>query len=435
MAPVVSEVTLFEVVSDADGTPNPALDAVRAAVGADPENVELRAHLASLLLIEGDAQSARQEAELVLAKVPDHREVLGVAAEAAEQLGDLTAATGYRRLQAALSELSIPAAEEPTGEEAEEKSTPTRLHAVRAKVRAGRGSIEGNVSEVERPVIKLEDVGGMENVKRRLRTAFLAPLENPALRRMYGMSLRGGLLLYGPPGCGKTFIARATAGELGARFIGVGLHEVLDMWMGQSERNLHELFESARRAAPCVLFFDEVDALGRKRSQLTHSAGREVVVQFLSELDSFGTENEGVFVLAATNHPWDVDAALRRPGRFDRMILVLPPDEPARVAILRFHLRERPLGDIDLEALAAATDLFSGADLAHLCESAAESALEESIASGTPRPIEMMDFERSLEEVRPSTLPWLHTARNFAEFSGEGGYDDLLAYLRQRRLA
>ncbi|HEY3549535.1 MAG TPA: AAA family ATPase [Gaiellaceae bacterium] len=374
-------------MSDGDGTPNAALDAVRAAVGADPENVELRAHLASLLLIGGDAPSARQEAELVLAKVPDHREVLGVAAEAAEQLGDLTAATGYRRLQTALSELSMPASEESPADEAEEQSKPTRLHAVRASVRAGRGSLEGNVTEVERPVIKLEDVGGMENVKRRLRTAFLAPLENPALRRMYGMSLRGGLLLYGPPGCGKTFIARATAGELGARFIGVGLHEVLDMWMGQSERNLHELFESARRAAPCVLFFDEVDALGRKRSQLTHSAGREVVVQFLSELDSFGTDNEGVFVLAATNHPWDVDAALRRPGRFDRMILVLPPDEPARVAILRFHLRERPLGAIDLEALAAATDLFSGADLAHLCESAAESALEESIASGTPRPI------------------------------------------------
>ena len=366
--------------------------------------------------------------------MPDHGGVLGVAAEAAEQLGDLGAATGYRRLQAALSALSMPPAAEPPAE-AEDESKPTRLHAVREKVPAGRGSIEGSVSEVERPVIKLDDVGGMENVKRRLRTAFLAPLENPALRRMYGMSLRGGLLLYGPPGCGKTFIARATAGELGARFIGVGLHDVLDMWMGQSERNLHELFESARRAAPCVLFFDEVDALGRKRSQLAHSAGREVVVQFLSELDSFGTENEGVFVLAATNHPWDVDAALRRPGRFDRMILVLPPDEPARVAILRFHLRERPLGDIDLEALAAATDLFSGADLAHLCESAAECALEDSIASGTPRPIEMADFERSLEDVRPSTLPWLHTARNFAEFSGEGGYEDLLAYLRQRRLA
>jgi SpoVK/Ycf46/Vps4 family AAA+-type ATPase len=422
-------------VSKTDATPNPALDAVRAAVDADPENVELRAHLASLLLMEGDALSARQEAELVLAKAPDHREVLGVAAEAAEQLGDMPAAAGYRRLQAALAQLSTPPSAELPTEKAKDESEPIRLHAVRDKLRAGRGSIEGNVSEVERPAVKLEDVGGMENVKRRLRTAFLAPLENPALRRMYGMSLRGGLLLYGPPGCGKTFIARATAGELGARFIGVGLHDVLDMWLGQSERNLHELFEGARRAAPCVLFFDEADALGRKRSQLTHSAGREVVVQFLSELDSFGTENEGVFVLAATNHPWDVDAALRRPGRFDRMILVLPPDKEARVAILRFHLRERPLGEIDLDELATLTDLFSGADLAHLCESAAESALEESIASGTPRPIEMMDFERALEEVRPSTLPWLHTARNFAEFAGEGGYDDLLAYLRDRHLA
>jgi SpoVK/Ycf46/Vps4 family AAA+-type ATPase len=183
------------------------------------------------------------------------------------------------------------------------------------------------------------------------------------------------------------------------------------------------------------LFFDEADALGRKRSQLTHSAGREVVVQFLSELDSFGTENEGVFVLAATNHPWDIDPALRRPGRFDRMILVLPPDEPARVAIIEYHLRERPVGNVDIASLGASTDLFSGADLAHLCESAAESALEDSIESGTARPIEMLDFEKALAEIRPSTLPWLHTARNFAEFSGEGGYDDLLEYLRERRLA
>jgi SpoVK/Ycf46/Vps4 family AAA+-type ATPase len=118
------------------------------------------------------------------------------------------------------------------------------------------------------------------------------------------------------------------------------------------------------------------------------------------------------------------------------MILVLPPDEAARAAILRFHLRERPLGALDLDALASRTDLFSGADLAHLCDSAAEAALEDSIARGTPRPIEMQDFERALHEITPSTVAWLHTARNFAQFAGEGGaYDDLLAYLRERRLA
>jgi SpoVK/Ycf46/Vps4 family AAA+-type ATPase len=374
------------------------VDAIQSAVEADPSNVALRLHLSSLLLDSGDASAALAQAELVLEQEPENASAVELAGRARE-----ASAAGKE---------------------------PVKLHAVRA------GTIEGDVTEIERPEVTLADVGGMENVKRRLRTAFLAPLENPALRRMYGMSLRGGLLLYGPPGCGKTFIARATAGELGARFVGVGLHDVLDMYLGESERKLHELFENARRNAPCVLFFDEVDALGRKRSHLRHSAGREVVVQFLSELDSFGSENEGVFVLAATNHPWDVDTALRRPGRLDRMLLVLPPDAPAREAILAFHLRDRPVGELDLASLAARTELYSGADLAHIVESGVEYALEDSVETGTARPILMSDLERALGDVRPSTIPWLQTARNFAMYAAEGGaYDDLIEYLRDHNLS
>lgn len=372
--------------------------AIQAAVEADPTNVALRVHFASLLLESGDPAAALAQAEAALERDPANAPAVELAGRAREA-------------------------------SAAEKE-PVKLHAVRG------GKIEGDVTDVERPEVSLADVGGMENVKRRLRTAFLAPLENPALRRMYGKSLRGGLLLYGPPGCGKTFIARATAGELGARFVGVGLHDVLDMYLGESERKLHELFQNARRNAPCVLFFDEVDALGRKRSHLRHSAGREVVVQFLSELDSFGSENEGVFVLAATNHPWDVDTALRRPGRLDRMLLVLPPDAPAREAILAFHLRDRPVGALDLAGLAARTELYSGADLAHIVESAVEYALEDSVETGTARPILMADFERALTDVRPSTIPWLQTARNFAMYAAEGGaYDDLIAYLREHNLS
>ena len=210
--------------------------------------------------------------------------------------------------------------------------------------------------ETERPTLRLADVGGMEAVKERLEVAFLAPMRNPELRRLYGKSLRGGLLLYGPPGCGKTFIARAVAGELGAHFIVVGISEVLDMYIGQSERNLHELFGQARRNAPCVLFLDEIDALGQKRSQTRNSATRGIVNQLLTELDSVASDNEGVFVLAATNQPWDVDSALRRPGRFDRTVLVLPPDAPARADILSYHLRERPVEKIELARLVAMTD-------------------------------------------------------------------------------
>jgi SpoVK/Ycf46/Vps4 family AAA+-type ATPase len=281
----------------------------------------------------------------------------------------------------------------------------------------------------------LADVAGMESVKRRLNMAFLAPLQNPDIRKLYGKSLRGGLLLYGPPGCGKTFIARATAGELGARFMAIGLTDVVDMYIGQSERNLHEIFETARRTRPCVLFFDEIDALGRRRSLLRESAGRDVVNQLLAEMDNVDSSNEGVFVLAATNHPWDVDSALRRPGRLDRTLLVLPPDAAAREAILRLHLRDRPVEGVDVKWVAGQTEGYSGADVAHLCESAAEHALEDSLDRGITRPILMSDFKRALKDVRPSVRPWFDTAKNYALFANEGGvYDELLDYLRTRKM-
>ena len=261
-------------------------------------------------------------------------------------------------------------------------------------------------------------------------------MRNPALRDAFNKSLRGGLLLYGPPGCGKTFIARATAGELSARFISVGINDVLDMYIGQSERNLHEVFATARRKAPCVLFFDELDALGQKRSLTRHQAwARSLAAQLLTELDGIGSDNQGVFVLGATNHPWDVDSALRRPGRFDRVLLVLPPDQPARQAILEFHLRGRPLAPgLDVPALARRTDGYSGADLAHLVEAAAERAMMDSMERGEVRPIDATDFKEVLGEVRPSVGAWFQQARQHALFANEGGmYDDLLDYIRSHR--
>jgi SpoVK/Ycf46/Vps4 family AAA+-type ATPase len=275
----------------------------------------------------------------------------------------------------------------------------------------------------------------MAEVKARLEAAFLAPLRNPDLRRLYRKNLRGGLLLYGPPGCGKTFIARAVAGELGASFLAVSFADVIDMFIGQSERNIRDLFAIARRKAPCVLFLDEVDALGQKRSQLRSAPMRSAVNQLLLELDDVAGGNEGVFVLAASNHPWDVDSALRRPGRLDRTLLVLPPDEAARAAVFRFHLRDRPVAGIELDRLACMTDGYSAADIAHVCESAAELALLDSARTGTARMIGQADLASAVRQVSPSIGPWLESARNVALFANEGGaYDELAAYLKRRKL-
>lgn len=289
--------------------------------------------------------------------------------------------------------------------------------------------------DVEASTLTLADVGGMQAVKDRLNMAFLAPLRNPEMRRLYGKSLKGGLMLYGPPGCGKTYIARALAGEMGASFVSITLTDILDQFIGNSEANLHSLFETARAHAPVVLFLDEIDAIGQKRSQVSSSGWRGVTNQLLTEMDGIDSGNEGVFILAATNVPWDVDPALRRPGRFDRSVAVLPPDEPARQSILRHHLGSRPVEGIDLAHLARQTNGFTGADLAHLADSAVEYAMMDSMRTGTVRMVTMKDFKRALRQVRPSAGPWFSTARNIVAYGNrDGQYDDLAAYMRANKL-
>lgn len=412
--------------------------ALEKAVEAEPENKSLRLHLASLYYEDGQFQSSLVQCQTILNQEPANLDALEKAAQAAEKLGDLGKAAGYRKLLDSLRKPVRPPRINSYRQDDWAEFIDDTSEAEKIPVRQNYDDDENDddsIWEIEHSDLRLEDVAGMEKVKRRLHLAFLSPLKNPEMMRLYGKSLRGGLLLYGAPGCGKTFIARAVAGELGASFISVGLSDVLDMWIGNSEKNIHSIFERARRNAPCVLFFDELDALGRKRS-LTRNAGHGAINQLLAELDGMNQSNEGVFVLAATNHPWDMDTALRRPGRLDRTVLVLPPDALAREAVLNFHLRGRPVDEtINPSAIANQTNEFSGADIAHLVESAAELAMEESLETGNVRSISQADFKRALREVKPSTRPWFEIAKNYALFANDGGiYDDLLEYLKELRM-
>jgi SpoVK/Ycf46/Vps4 family AAA+-type ATPase len=433
---------------------------LRNAVSALPDDLALRMHLARLLLTAGHPDEAVTHLGAILQADPANSDALTLLASRhaeaspAAEAGAATGASAATAASPAPAAGAAPAAgQAPTGPaqpavprqpdafdwaEAEAELSdvlPPMFITPEGTSADGESDRAASAFDTERPGLVLADVAGMAEVKARLEAAFLAPMRNPELRKLYGKSLRGGLLLYGPPGCGKTFIARAVAGELGARFMAVSFADVVDMYVGSSERNIHEIFETARENSPCVIFLDEVDAIGQKRSQLRSTPMRSAVNQLLLELDDVTNGNDGVFVLAATNHPWDIDSALRRPGRLDRTLLVLPPDEEARAAVFRYHLRDRPVAGIQLAALAARTDGYSAADIAHICESAAELALLDSARTGQVRMIGQDDLLAAVGQVRPSLGPWFESARNVALFANDGGsYDDLAAYLKKRKM-
>jgi len=295
-------------------------------------------------------------------------------------------------------------------------------------------SIEEEMREFERPSINFEDVGGMERVKEEINIKIIQPLQHPDLYKAYGKKIGGGILLYGPPGCGKTHLARATAGQIKASFISIGIHDVLNMWLGNSERRLHELFEMARRQTPCLLFFDEIDALGASRTDMRQSSAKMLINQFLMELDGVDYSNDGILVLGATNAPWHLDAAFRRPGRFDRIIFVQPPDLGSRESILKITLKDKPVKDIDYKAIAKETPDFSGADLKGLIDVVIEDKLRDSFKSGIPQPITTKDILKAIKQVKPSTKEWFNSARNYALYANESGlYDDILDYMKIKK--
>ncbi|MCL4105696.1 UNVERIFIED_CONTAM: hypothetical protein GTU68_023763 [Idotea baltica] len=293
----------------------------------------------------------------------------------------------------------------------------------------------GDLSDLEIDFVQeakedFTNVGGMEKVKEDIRMKILYPMENKDLFAAYGKKAGGGVLLYGPPGCGKTLISRATAGEIKAKFMSVGLHQILDMWIGKSEEKLHQIFELARRNAPSVLFFDEVDALAADRKDMRTSSGRTLINQFLAELDGQKDQNDGVLVLGATNAPWHLDSAFLRPGRFDRLIFVPPPDEPARAEILKIMGEGKPLAGFDPAALAKRLKDFSGADIKAVFDQSIEAALTEAMKSGKIIPVTQRQLVKTTKTVKPSTKKWFESAKNYALYANQSGfYDDVLEHL------
>lgn len=446
------------------------LDPLREALRLSPENAPLRLHLAQQLLARARADEAEGLLKEGLRLAPASEAIKLALAEAYHRAGKtspafvviedlirtakqpapayllharLLLAAGeaeravreYRKAVDADPEAGDPALARQLGIDPRGQAPDDESPVVEGRMRQAEGGEPASPDDmerlVERPKISFADVGGMDKLKEEIRLKIIHPLAHPEVYRAYGKPIGGGILLYGPPGCGKTHLARATAGEVKASFIAVGLNDVLDMWIGNSEKNLHEVFQRARRSQPCVLFFDEVDALGASRSDMRHSGARHLINQFLQELDGVDATNEGVLILAATNAPWHLDSAFRRPGRFDRILFVPPPDAPARAQILRALLKGKPVQDVNVDAVAKQAEELSGADLKGVVDRAVELKLQEAIKQGGIHPLTTKDLLAALKGARPSTREWFATAKNHALYANQGGlYDDVLAWLK-----
>lgn len=387
------------------------IDVIALAVEAEPDNLELREDFITLLLTEDPAHAAHQVDEYA-ARGGDIQKVRLLRAR--------TMAARLRGPGAAPTESAPEAAPAPAfvAPEPEEE----------------RQSDDRAVWGAERPRVTLADVAGLADVKRHLDQSFLAPLRNPEMAAAFGQSPGGSLLMYGPPGCGKTFLARAIAGDLGASFIHVTLADLLSKWLGESERAIQSVFRDARASAPCVVFFDEFDAIGGRRSSGGgSSAMRTILTQLLEELDGVGSANDGVYFLAATNRPWDIDVALRRPGRIDKTVLVLPPDAVARAAIMQQALEGKPADNVDVIKVAAGTDGFSGADLSHLTTSALQQAMSESMSTGNVVPVTTESLVQIAKSTTPSTATWFDQIAPVLEYGVDDGTFDQLRNYRVSR--
>jgi SpoVK/Ycf46/Vps4 family AAA+-type ATPase len=404
----------------------------------DPARPEARVGIARILHLSGKTSEAVVRTEALILQFPQFAPAHLLLARLHAGEGNLEAArVSYERALAL-----DPTGKDPSLEKGLHGMTPRPPEPEKVAVTGTSWTPDADDEEkssagpadVERPNLAFADIGGMDSIKEEIRMKIIHPLKNPQLFKAYGKKIGGGVLLYGPPGCGKTLLSRATAGEIKANFLSIGIHQILDLYLGNSEKNLHQLFELARSHAPAVLFFDEVDALAADRNDLKRSAGRTLINQFLAEMDGNVGSNDGLLILGATNAPWHLDPAFRRPGRFDRILFVPPPDEPARQAILEVMSRDKPVHQLDVAAIAKKTKDFSGADLKAVFDIAIERSLARAMQENRVIPLGTDDLLRSAKDVKPSTRAWFESAKNYAIYSNQSGfYDDVLTFLGIRK--
>ena len=257
--------------------------------------------------------------------------------------------------------------------------------------------------------ITFDDIGGLEELKAEIRLKIIEPFAHPDLFHYYGKKAGGGILMYGPPGCGKSLIAKATAAEAGAQFIHVKSSDLKSKFVGETEKNIEELFERSREQTPTIIFFDEFESIGSDRSDAP-AHDKSAVAQLLTEMDGMDAKEGQILLLAATNEPWSVDAALRREGRFGTTLFIPPPDVASRQEILEIILAKRPTLDIDYKKLAELTEGFSGADLKAVCEMATDIPLKESLETGTKREIRMDDLMTAIKNTKSVLRQWFAKA-------------------------
>lgn len=259
--------------------------------------------------------------------------------------------------------------------------------------------------------ISFREVAGLDHVKEKICLKIIEPFRHPELYHYFGKKVGGGILMYGPPGCGKTLIAEAAAYEAGCTFFSASVSSLVSKYVGETEKNISMLFKKAREAAPSIVFFDELEALGTERSNAAHYA-KTAVSQLLVEINGLGNHDQQILLLGATNEPWNIDIALRRSGRFGDTLFIPPPDFKTRYKLLKQYLMGKPLAqDIRLLALAIETEGYSGADLVDLCDRAIERALYDSLTTKKRRQICMNDFIIALKGRKSSVAEWFTLAQ------------------------